>query len=155
MHENEWVGLVNHMPWFIADALQLPGVPALLQFVRSNLELWPDYDVEFQQDMKVLMDLFQWINGFEAMNYMMSPLNCITALLHWWILLNLICHLPPKVQDDIWSISTQCNFWGEPKLEMTLCEKPVAADANCHINSLLQKIRVTFYDKAFDKFTFH
>ena len=31
------------------DALQLPGGPALLQFVRSNLELWPDYDVEFQE----------------------------------------------------------------------------------------------------------
>ena len=47
MYENKWVGLVNHMLRFIADALKLPGVLALLQFVRSNLELWPDYDVEF------------------------------------------------------------------------------------------------------------
>ena len=100
-----------------ADALQLPGVPALLQFVRSNSELWPDYDVEFQEDVKALMDLFQQINGFEAMNYTMSPPNCIAALLHWQILLNLICHLIQKVQDDIRSISTQCSFLGEPKLE--------------------------------------
>ena len=84
VHENEWVGLVNHMLRFIADALKLPGLPALLQFVRSN----------------------------------------------------------------------QCSFLGEPKLEMTLCEKPVAADAHCHIDLLLQKMRVTCYDDAFVKFTF-
>ena len=143
MHEDKWVGLVLQ---FIADALQLLGVPALLQFVRSNPELWPNYDVEFQDDVKALMDLFQWTNGFEAMNYTMSPPNCVTALLHWQILLNLICHLPPKAQDDIRSISTQCSFLGEPKLEMTLCQKPVAADAHCHINLLLQKMRVTCYD---------
>ena len=154
MHENEWVGLVNHMLRFIADALKLPGVPALLQFVRSNLELWPDYDVEFQEDVKALMDLFQRINGFEAMNYTMSPPNCVAALLHWRILLNLICRLPPKAQEDIRSINTQCSFLGEPKLEMTLCEKPVAADAHCHIDLLLQKMRVTCYDDTFEKFTF-
>ena len=111
MHENEWVGLVNHMLRFIADALKLPGVLALLQFVRSNPQLWPDYDVEFQEDVKALMDLFRRINGFEAMNYTMSPLNCVTALLHWCILLNLICHLPPKAQEDIRIINTQCSFW--------------------------------------------
>ena len=68
---------------FIADALQLPGVPALMQFVRSNPELWPDYDVEFQEDVKALMDLFQRINGFDAMKYMMSPseLRCCLAAL--------------------------------------------------------------------------
>ena len=116
VHENEWVGLVNHMLWFIADTLKLPGVPALLQFVRSNPELWPDYDVEFQEDVKALIDLFQRINGFEAMNYMMSPPNCVTALLHWCILLNLICRLPPKAQEDIRIINTQCSFLGERKI---------------------------------------
>ena len=154
VHENEWVGLVNHMLRFIADALKLPGVPALLQFVRSNPELWPDYDVEFQEDVKALMDLFQRINGFEAMNYTMSPLNCVAALLHWHILLNLICRLPPKAQEDIRSINMQWSFWGEPKLETTLHEKPVAADAHCHIDLMLQKMRVTCYDDAFEKFTF-
>ena len=139
---------------FIAEALKLPGVLALLQFVRSNPELWPDYDVEFQEDVKAIMDLFQQINGFEAMNYTMSPPNCIATLLHWSILLNLICHLPPKAQDDIRSISMQCSFLGEPKLETTLCEKPVAADTHCHIDLLLQKMRVTCYDEAFEKLTF-
>ena len=154
VHENKWVGLVNHMLRFIADALKLPGVPALLQFVRSNPELWPDYDVEFQEDVKALMDLFQRINGFEAMNYTMSPPNCVAALLHWRILLNLICRLPPKAQEDIRSINTQCSFLGEPKLETTLREKPVAADAHCHFDLMLQKMRVTCYDDAFEKFTF-
>ena len=84
----------------------------------------------------------------------MSPPNCITALLHWCILLNLICRLPPKAQEDIRIINMQCSFLGEPKLETTLCEKPVAADAHCHLDLLLQKMRVTCYDYAFEKFTF-
>ena len=39
-------------------------------------------------------------------------------------------------------------------METTLREKPVAADAHCHVDLMLQKMRVTCYDDAFEKFTF-
>ena len=148
------MGLVNHMLRFIADALNIPGVPALLQFMRSNPELWPEYDVEFQEDLKALMDLFQQINGFTAINYTMSPPNCVAALLHWKILVNLIGRLSPTAQEDIRHINTQCSFLGEPKLETTTRKTPVAADAHCHINLMLQKMGVICYDDALEKFAF-
>ena len=110
--------------------------------------------MEFQEDIKALMDLFQQINGFAAINYTVSPPNCIAALLHWHILVNLIGQLSPKVQDRIRQINTQCGFLGEPKLETTPREKPVAADAHCHINLLLQKMKVTCYNDTFEKFVF-
>ena len=57
-HEGEWVGLMNHMLHFITDLLQLPDVPALLQFVYLNADPWPAYDVPFQEDIKNLWICF-------------------------------------------------------------------------------------------------
>ena len=53
-HEEEWVGLMNHMLHFITDSLQLPDVLAFLQFVHLNVDLWPEYGVPFQEDVKNL-----------------------------------------------------------------------------------------------------
>ena len=41
-----------------------------------------EYDVKFQEDMELLIDLFQHVNGFEMQEYTMSPPNCVAALLH-------------------------------------------------------------------------
>ena len=71
-HEEELVGLKNHMLHFITDPLQLPDVPALLQFICLNTDLWPEYDVP----------LFQWINSFEVQRYnMRHPI----VLQHYYI----------------------------------------------------------------------
>ena len=153
-HEEEWVGRMNYMLRYIAEALQLPGVPALLQFIRASPEMWPDYDVAFNEDVKSIMDIYQRINGFEERAYQMSPPNCVAALLHWRTLLTLIGRLPPQAQAGIRSLDAQCTFLGEPLVDIPIQKNPVAADAHCHIDLLLKRTRSRDYAEAAEGFTF-
>ena len=44
------------------------------------------------------MDLYQEANGFKKHDYIMSPPNCVAAMLHWRTLALLVSRLLPEKQ---------------------------------------------------------
>ena len=154
IHQQEWVGLINQMLRFLAEEFKVPGVLALLDHVRATPELCPPQDQPFTEDVRALMDLYQEVNGFTKHEYIMSPPNCVAAMLHWRTLALLISRLSPERQSALRRIEDSCTFLGEPLTDTTPRSIPVATDAHCHIDLLLQRTRTSTYQEAAEDFTF-
>ena len=132
----------------------MSGVLALLDYIQSTPELCPPHNQPFTQDVEALMNLYQEANGFTKHEFIMSPPNCIASLLHWRTLALLITRLSPGKQMALRQITEGCTFLGEPLVDAAPRQTPLAADAHCHIDLLLQRTWKTTYAEAAEDFTF-
>ena len=115
VHKREWVYLMNQLLWYIAISLQLPRTSALLSFVSQDATLWTGPDKKLDMDNLQMLSHFKDVNGTSTNTcYKYNPLNSITSLTHWKVLLNLVSQLPQIQQEVIKTIDTGCIQTGEP-----------------------------------------
>ena len=105
--------MVNQMLWFFTQKLNLPGILALLSYMRADPWLHPTSDQAFK-DLQDLMELYERSNGIyrKGREYQMSPPNSAVAMLHWRTLVNLVNMLDVDQQQELQAISTEYNLLG-------------------------------------------
>ena len=95
VHKMEWVYLMNQLLWYIALSLQLPGTSVLLSFISQDATLWTGPDKKLDTDDLQMLSHFEDVKGtFTNTCYKYNPLNSITSLTYWEVMLNLVSRLP-------------------------------------------------------------
>ena len=143
-----WVHLVNGILATICQFLGLRDYFALLDYVRTHVELLP-VDANIRVEDRRLMTRFLQVNGaMVPAGFQLDPPNSVGCLVHWRIMAKLIAYLGVVEQETIRTTLLSKDCMGAYMLVMDprVCPTPLAADSHFHLDRLLKKSRATSLD---------
>jgi TatD DNase family protein len=142
----EWAQLMTGLLARICYLLGIPGIPALLEYVKSHANLHPDpIRTTFDEHDK------DWIQLFEAFNGMpqsleepqLDPPNRIGLLTHWRVVFNLLLELPCQERDLLRKYRCLYDSHGYPVATtgQRISSPIYGADAHFHHEKIISRVR--------------